>query len=66
MQTTKILVGDIVSVNFHNNQFTLCERGVVEYVPLSQGDSWVIFDKDSGKLHYVSEPCTVTLNPDEQ
>ena len=55
-----IKAGDVVSVNFHNAQFTLCSRGVVIYTPLNPEDSWVIRDDETRVVHYVSESCTVS------
>lgn len=60
MNPDKIEVGDIVVVNFNNAQYTLCSRAIVLYVPVATGDSW-IFKDSIGKLHYVSEGCTITL-----
>lgn len=57
-----IEIGDIVSVNFNNVQYTLISSGEVIAMPFGPGDSWIFKDlmKD-GTIHYVSEPCTVTL-----
>jgi len=56
-----ITKNDIVVVNFNNVQYTLCKRAKVIYTPAEAGDSWVFEDLDNSKIHYVSEPCTVTL-----
>jgi len=53
-----IKAGDKVTVRFNANQFTLC-KGTVKYVPCSTGDSWII-EADNGKVHYISEGCTIT------
>jgi hypothetical protein len=53
-------IGDIVKVNFHNAQFTLCKNAKVLYKPCATGDSWIFEDVDTGKVHYVSEGCTIT------
>lgn len=55
-----IKVGDCVSVNFNNAQITLCHTAVVEYIPVSTGDSWVFRDNDTNQIHYVSEGCTIS------
>ena len=57
----KIQIDDIVCVNFNNAQFTLCQEARVLHVPSQPGDSWIFLDLETLKLHYVSEPCTVTL-----
>ena len=56
-----INIGDIVNVSFNNSQYTLCMRAMVLYKPFATGDSWHFKDMDTGKLHYVSEGCTITL-----
>jgi hypothetical protein len=53
--------GDEVMVNFNNAQYTLCEKGIVMYVPYATGDSWIIKD-ELGQIHYISEGCTITKN----
>jgi hypothetical protein len=58
---TKIEKGDIVHVNFNNAQFTLCSEARVESIPSCIGDSWIFYDLKTGELHYVGEPCTITL-----
>ena len=63
MNEKKILVGDIVAVNFNNAQLTLCHRGKVLSYPCATGDSWVIEDCVSGDIHYISEGCTLTKIP---
>jgi len=60
---THIEIGDHVSVNFNNSQYTLCPMAEVINKPCATGDSWVFKDlisKDE-TIHYVSEGCTVTL-----
>ena len=59
--TDAFKVGDIVSVNFHSVQHTLCERAFVLHIPYATGDSWVFRDLETGIRHAVSEGCTVTL-----
>jgi len=54
-----IKVGDEVRVTFNNSQYTLCRKGVIEYIPCATGDSWVIRD-EYGNIHYISEGCTIT------
>jgi len=61
----EIKVGDLVHVDFNNAQFTLCSRAVVHYKPQATGDSWIFEDCDNGKIHYVSEGCTITKLDDE-
>jgi len=58
---TEIEVGDIVSVNFNNSQYTLMSWGEVLYIPASTGDSWRFRDMSDQKIHYVSEGCTISL-----
>lgn len=57
--------GDVVRVDFNGAQFTLSHKVKVLYTPQATGDSWRFLDCDNGssngKLHYVSEGCTVTL-----
>ena len=60
MTNNRIEVGDVVSVNFHNIQFTLCFRAKVEYVPCSMCDGWIFRDVNTNEIHYVSEGCTIT------
>jgi hypothetical protein len=61
-----VLEGAIMSsvtaddANFNNAQMTLIRSGKVFYVPMCAGDNWIIFDKETKELHYISEPCTVT------
>lgn len=55
----EIQEGDIVIVNFHNLQMTLCNAKVL-HVPCATGDSWHLEDVDTGDIHYISEPCTIT------
>lgn len=52
--------GDIVSVDFHNSQLTLCCKATVLSMPCATGDSWIFKDEDSGRIYYVSEGCTVS------
>jgi len=61
MEQDRIEIGDIVCVNFNNAQYTLAPKARVEYIPCATGDSWIFKDLDNGKVHYVSEGCTVTL-----
>jgi len=56
----QIKIGDLVHVDFNNAQITLVKKGIVLCVPLSSGDSWVFEDTSNGKIHYVSEGCTIT------
>lgn len=53
--------GDIVRVNFNNCQFTLCQKARVENVPHATGESWMFYDLETKKTHYVTEGCTITL-----
>ena len=55
-----IEVGDIVSVNFNNAQYTLSPRAIVLKTPAATGDSWVFKDLKTKEVHYVSEGCTIT------
>lgn len=61
MENNKIETGDTVCVNFNNTGWTLSSEALVMYTPCATGDSWVIRDIKSNELHYISEPCTVTL-----
>jgi hypothetical protein len=64
-EAARIKVGDLVCVNFNNAQYTLCSKANVLAVPCATGDSWVFEDCKNGKVHYVSEGCTITkLDPD--
>lgn len=56
-----IEVNDIVTVNFNNAQFTLCHEAIVRYVPNSNNEAWIFEDCRNKEIHYVSEPCTITL-----
>ena len=62
-----IELDDIVHVDFNSSQFTLCSRARVKYIPSATGDSWIFEDLDTpgvgeaGRIHYVSEGCTITL-----
>ena len=60
MSYEKLQKGDIVSVNFNNARYTLCDRGVIKYMPTCSGDAWVVEDMETGLLHYITEPCTIT------
>ena len=54
----RIEVGDIVCVDFNNAQFTLCKKGEVLHI-LPNG--WIIKDEETGRIHDISEGCTVSL-----
>jgi hypothetical protein len=54
-------LGDIVSVNFNNAQYTLTNKARVIKIPYSTGDTWGFEDAENGKIHYVSEGCTITI-----
>lgn len=59
----RIQQGDIVSVDFNTAGeagINLVSRGVVEWVPCATGDSWIVVEQPSGRVHYISEGCTVT------
>ena len=59
--------GDLVSVNFHNSNFTLSAYATVLSKPCATGDSWVFKDNHTQEIHYVSEGCTITkITPTEQ
>lgn len=60
----KIEPGDVVSVNFHAQAYTLTPRAVVLKRPEWKGDNWLFEDTASGSIHYVTEPCTITLIDD--
>ena len=51
---------DIVTVNFHNVQMTLCKQAKVLHIPCATGDSWHLEDLDTGIVFYISEGCTVS------
>lgn len=59
MGAAPIRIGDLVSVSFHNVQFTLSSRAEVLHIPGGTGDSWIFRDED-GNVHYISEGCTIT------
>ena len=52
--------GQEVKVHIHSVQLTLTERGIVRRIPVSTGDSWIIEDKDTHEVFYISEGCTIT------
>lgn len=56
----RIHSGDIVSVHFNNAQFTLFREARVLYTPTLPGDTWIFQNLETGKVTYVSEPCTIT------
>lgn len=58
--SNQIEVGDTVTVNFNGSMMTLCLSAVVDHVPVATGDSWIFTESSTGKVHYVSEGCTVT------
>lgn len=66
MSSTRIEVGDIVSVDFNGSQFTLCSKARVEHMPQATGDSWVFTNLHSGAVHHVSEGCTITRLADRR
>lgn len=57
----KIETGDIVQVGFSNAEIILCKTAKVLYIPQATGDSWQFKNTDNGRIHYVSEGCTITL-----
>ena len=61
MGTRSIQEGDIVSVNFNNAQYTLCNRAKVLHTPSATGDSWYFQDVETKQEWAVSEGCTITL-----
>ena len=63
MEKKIIKIGDLVSVNFNNAQLTLSHEAEVLYIPNATGDSWIFRCIRDDKLHYVNEPCTITLLP---
>lgn len=62
MDGNRIDVGDRVTVRFISAQVTLCVDAEVLYVPCATGDSWHFLDS-FGQIHYVSEGCTITKDP---
>ncbi len=56
-----IEVGDIVMVQFNAIQNTLCRRAEVLFVSSVPGYSWIFKNLENGKIHYISEPVSVTL-----
>lgn len=58
---SQINYGDIVMVNFNAQCYTLTPSARVCGKPTSQGDSWIVEDTVTGTVHYISEPCTITL-----
>lgn len=61
-KNARISVGDEVTVNFNNSQFTQCQTAIVHHIPGGEGDSWIFEDIGTRKVHYISEGCTVTKN----
>jgi len=53
--------GDVVAVNFHGSQHTLCKEAEVLHIPCATGDSWIFKDIGSDRINHVSEGCTVTF-----
>jgi hypothetical protein len=60
----EIEVGDNVAVNFNGAQTTLSHSAEVLRKPVTTGDSWAFRDNNTGAIHYVSEGCTITLQPE--
>lgn len=64
VKETEIEIGDIVAVNFNNSQYTLCSKAEVIWhpinLPLGQ-DAWVVKNLETEQLHYIYEPCTISL-----
>lgn len=57
----RIKIGDVVSVHFHGAQSTLSHSAEVISTPVDDNDTcWVFEDLDNGKIHHISERCTVT------
>lgn len=54
-----IRIGDIVSVNFNNSQYTLTTSGEVLAIK-SDTSPWIIKDRISSEIYYISEPCTIS------
>ena len=52
--------GDIVQVDMHQSEYTLCRNAIVIYKPVATGDSWVFEARDTGYTYHVSEGCTVS------
>lgn len=63
MDDFEIVVGDLVRVDFNGAQITLSHEAEVISKPVATGDSWVFRDLRTGKVHYVSEGCTITKEP---
>lgn len=57
----EIDINDIVCVNFNCARYTLSHKAKVCGRPVATGDSWIFEDLENGKIHYVSEGCTITL-----
>lgn len=53
--------GDHVRVNFNQAQMTLSSRAVVVAKPEQACEYWIFQDVKTSEVHYVSEPCTITL-----
>jgi len=66
MSDNLIKVGDTVSVTFNGAQMTLVHYGVVLNKPVATGDSWIIQDSNSGRIHYISEGCTITKKIEQE
>ena len=66
MTKDKFEIGDRVSVDFNNAQFTLCCEAEILRIPFATGDSWAFRNLLTNEIHYVSEGCTITSIPDKK
>jgi hypothetical protein len=51
--------GQEVTVHVHGAQTTLTTCGIIRHVPVATGDSWIIEDKETRVVFYISEGCTI-------
>ena len=55
----RIKEGDIVSVSFHSQKFTLLNRAEILHIANATGDSWQFREQSTGRIYYISEGCTI-------
>lgn len=60
-----IKVGDYVSVEFSNAQFTLTKKAEVLAMPCGIGDSWIFRCCIYETIYHVSEGCTISKLKDQ-
>lgn len=60
MSDWEIKKGDRVAVHFNGAPLTLSHDAIVRRIPQATGDSWVFECQVTGRVHWVSEGCTIT------